>query len=117
MQRSTSVATSAVARAKESSLPKSKTVTIHNQCPNPYGEVEVTPHAGLVHFKNKDHQSYRLRFWKVDTDSDSGIDILLPANGRTSVVIRKGDAFFYAVLRLENPERIDEKMNPGPIKN
>src|SRR5262249_39759596 len=47
------MAQSAAKRAK-SALPKSATIVIKNQLPNPSGEVEVTPHGGRIIFENKD---------------------------------------------------------------
>jgi len=47
---------------------------------------------------NKDKKDYRLRFWKPDTEPLTGIDILLPAKSRVTVMIKKGDEFHYGVF-------------------
>jgi hypothetical protein len=108
------VATTGTTRAEEGSLPQSATITIREQQPYPPGEVEVTPDAGRIHFKNEDKDEYRLRFWKVKTDPDAGIDILLPAGGSVTVVIKKNDEFDYSVMHLNSEDRISTN---GPIKN
>jgi len=109
------VATTGTAKAKESALPRSATITIRKQVPNPYGKVEVEPWLGKVHFVNKDKQDYRLRFWRGDTDPFEGIDIFLPAGGRITVLIKKGDEFHYGVV---NPtDRVATGKGPGPIVN
>lgn len=81
----------------------------------PCGEVEVTPQGGRVHFRNKDGVDYRLRFWKEHADRNSGIDILLPRNGRATVVIKKDDSFSYSVMPLEDTD--EDRAAAGPIKN
>ena len=100
--------------AGKKSFPKSQTITISHGIPVPPGKVEVTPDAGRIHFKNKDKSDHRLRFWKKETDPNSGIDILLPAGGRTTVVIKKNDEFNYDVMTIKNPII---HSTYGPIKN
>lgn len=109
------MATTGAARAKESALPRSTTITIRKQEPIPYGKVEVEPWLGRVHFVNKDKKDYRLRFWKRDTDPFTGIDILIPAGGRISVLIKKGDEFHYGVVDIG--DRVATGKGPGPIIN
>jgi hypothetical protein len=107
---------SAAKRAQQSTLPKSATIIIKNQQPAPCGEVEVTPDAGRIIFQNKDKRDYRLRFFKPDTDPSAGIDILLAAGGRTTVLIKKNDEFLYKVLNVEGDEKLTGPGG-GPIKN
>jgi hypothetical protein len=109
------VATTGAARAKETALPRSATITIRDQKPHPYGKVEVAPWTGRVHLANKDKKDYRLRFWKPDTDPFSGIDILIPARGRITMLIKKGDQFMYGVLDLD--DKAATGKGPGPIVN
>jgi hypothetical protein len=109
------VATTGAAKAKESALPRSATITIRKQVPNPYGKVEVEPWLGKVHFVNKDKQDYRLRFWRGDTDPFTGIDILIPAGGRITVLIKEGDEFHYGVVNIV--DRVATGRGPGPIVN
>jgi hypothetical protein len=109
------VATTGAAKAKESALPRSATITISKQEPIPYGRVEVEPWLGRVHFVNKDKKDYRLRFWKRDTDPFTGIDILIPASGRITVMIKKGDEFHYGVVDIG--DRAASGKGPGPIVN
>lgn len=99
---------------KRIGLPKSATITISQGKPVPANEVEVTPHAGKIHFKNKDKADHRLRLWRKGTKPNKGIDILLPAGGRTTVIIRRNDEFNYDVLSIKN--LIINAMY-GPIKN
>jgi hypothetical protein len=107
------VATTGVARAKE--LPRSATITIRDQKPHPYGKVEVAPWIGRVHLVNKDNKDYRLRFWTLDTDPFSGIDLLLPAGGRITLLIKRGDHFMYGVLDVG--DKAATGKGPGPIVN
>jgi hypothetical protein len=110
------VAMSAATRAKQSTLPRSATITVRNQEPHPCGEVEVTPHGGRIHFENKDKKEYRLRLWRSKSEPSAGIDILLPAAGRATVVIRRHDEFHYSVLHIDGEEVMTGKGG-GPIKN
>jgi hypothetical protein len=109
------VATTGAARARESTLPRSATITIRKQEPIPCGKVEVEPWLGRVHFVNKDKKDYRLRFWKRDTDPFAGIDMLIPAGGRITVLIKKGDEFDYGVVDIG--DRVATGKGPGPIVN
>ena len=110
------MANTAAAKAKEKTLPRSATITIRAQKPRPVGEVEVTPDGGRIHFRNKDGKDYRLRFWKLGTESSAGIDILLAARSRITVMIKKEDAFHYSVLPIEGG--IGENgQGGGPIRN
>jgi hypothetical protein len=94
------VATTGTARAKERELPRSATITIHNHVPKPAGEVEVSPDNGRIHFKNTDKKSYRLRFSKEHSEPGSGIDILLPANGTITVLIKREDDWSYTLFHV-----------------
>ena len=104
------------ARAKETALARSRTISIRNQEPNPSGRVEVAPWTGSVHFANKDKKEYRLRFWKPDTEPLSGIDILLPAKSRVTVMIKKGDVFHFGVFPRKG-EAASLGKGGGPIVN
>jgi hypothetical protein len=108
------VATTGAARAKERELPQSATITIHNYAPKPQGEVEVTPRNGKIHFKNKDKRSYRLRFFRKNTEFSSGIDILLPAEGIVTVLIKEHDEWNYFLSHGGDPMN---GTGGGPIKN
>jgi hypothetical protein len=80
-------------------LPKSATITIKDHKPDDSGEVEVTPDGGRIIFDNKDNEDYRLRFRSTTTQST--IDLLLPAKGQTTVLIKKDDEFMYDVLNAD----------------
>lgn len=95
-------------------LPKSATITISQGKPVPSDEVEVTPDAGRIHFKNKDKADHRLRLWRKGTNPNKGIDILLPAGGHAAVIIRSNDVFNYDVLSIKN---LIINATYGPIKN
>ena len=99
---------------KKTGLPKSATITISHGKPVPPDKAEVTPEAGRVHFKNLDKSDHRLRLWRKGTNPKRGIDILLPAGGRTTVVIRLNDAFNYDVMSIKN---LIINATYGPIKN
>jgi hypothetical protein len=101
---------------EESTLPESATICIRKQELYPPGEVEVTPYGGRIHFQNEDDNEYRLRFWKTETDPDAGIDILLPAGGRVTVVINKNDVFSYS-FRDIGDSKVASGKGGGPIKN
>lgn len=109
------MSTTGTARAKETPLPRSATITIRDHEPSPCGKVEVAPWIGRVHFVNKDKKEYRLRFWKQDTDPFAGIDILIPAGGRVTVLIKKADEFIYAVVDIG--DRVSTGRGGGPIIN
>lgn len=104
------------ARAKEKDLPRSKTITIREKHPHPSGEVEVTPDGGRVHFHNKDKKEYRLRLFRPKTEPSTGIDLLLPAHGRLTVVIKKRDEYYYDVLNID-ADIAESGNGGGPIKN
>jgi hypothetical protein len=106
----------AITGATTAKLPACATITIREQMPNPSGEVEVTPDGGRVHFENKDKEEWRLRFWKPDTDPNAGIDILLPAGERISVVIKEKDVFLYSVMNFRDADDI-KTGGGGPIRN
>ncbi len=110
------MSTTGAASARQVTLPRSATITIHDQAPRPNGKVEVAPWTGRVHFMNKDKKDYRLRFWKPDTEPLAGIDILLPAKSRVTVMIKKGDEFHYGVFHAKGDEAALGKGG-GPIVN
>ena len=110
------MAMSAAKRAKQSALPKSAVIIIKNQLPEPCGEIEVTPHGGRIIFENKDKKDHRLRFHSAKGGSGSSIDLLLPALGRTTVLIKKDDEFMYTVMNLDG-EEVMTGHGGGPIKN
>ena len=110
------MATTGTTKAEESSLPRSATITIREQEPCPSDTVEVTPHGGRVHFENEDEQEYRIRFWKPKTDANAGIDILLPARGRVTLVIKRNDEFQYSVMKIDNENAMSGKGG-GPVVN
>ena len=95
------MATTGAAKAKQSILPKSATITIRDQAPKPDGKAEVAPWTGTVRFANKDKEDYRLRFRKPNTEPLSGIDILLPAKAHVTVMIKRGDEFTSACFTLK----------------
>jgi hypothetical protein len=107
--------TTGAAEAKQATLPDSATITICDQKPSPNGEVEVTPNGGRVHFENKDDNEYRLRLWKAGSESLAGIDILLPAGGRVSVIIKRDDEFQYSVVDII--DKGSTGNGGGPIRN
>ena len=110
------MATTGTARAKETPLPRSATIIIRGQEPKPRGEVEVAPEVGKIHFENKDKKEYRLRLWKPKTDPNAGIDILLPAGGSITLVMKKRDEYFYSVLGIDGGDTHNGEGG-GPIKN
>ncbi len=110
------MATTGAAKAKQDSLPRSATITIRDQTPRPSGKVEVEPWKGRVHFTNEDKKDYRLRFWKSNTEPLAGIDILLPAKGSVTIMIKKGDEFHFGVFHTKGDEASLGKGG-GPIIN
>jgi hypothetical protein len=105
--------TTGAAEARQ--LPQSATIIIRNQKPDDPCEVEVTPKAGLVHFENLDDREYRLRLYKPDERPLAGIDILLPAGGRATVVIKRDDVFLYTIVDLT--DELSVGNGGGPIRN
>jgi hypothetical protein len=110
------VATTGAAKAKQTTLPRSATITIREKHPSPSGEVEVTPDGGRVHFENKDKQEYRLRLWKPKTEPNAGIDILLLAGARVTIVIKKRDEYYYSVIHIDGGDAASGNGG-GPVKN
>jgi len=110
------VTSTGTAKAKQAILPRSRTITIRDQEPRPEGKVEVAPWTGRVHFANKDKKEYRLRFWKPHTEPLSGIDILLPAKARITVMIKRGDEFHFGVFHTKGDEAATGRGG-GPIVN
>ncbi len=108
--------TTGATKAKQTTLPRSATITIREQHPSPSGEVEVTPDGGRVHFENKDKKEYRLRLWKPKTESNAGIDILLPAGGLVTIVIKRKDEYEYSVVHVDGGG-VESGNGGGPIKN
>lgn len=108
------MATTGAARAKEKELPRSATITIHKQAPKPQGEVEVTPENGRIHFKNLDKKSYRLRFYREHTEPSVGIDMLLPAAGTLTVLIKRHDVWSYILFHVGTAFN---GTGGGPIRN
>ena len=96
-------------------LPRSKTIKIRNQDPNPSGKVEVAPWTGRVQFVNLDKKEYRLRFYRPNTEPLKGIDIVIAAGGRVTVAIKPDDEFNYFVLDPKGPVELGH--GGGPIIN
>jgi hypothetical protein len=105
----------AVAKAKVKNLPKSATIKIKDQNPTPSGEVEVLPDVGRVYFKNEDGKEYRIRLWRVGSEPNIGIELVLPPEGTISIVIRKEDEFNYTIMSKTGI--MDNGHGGGPIKN
>jgi hypothetical protein len=109
------MASSAVAKAKMKTLPKSATIKIINQTAVPSGEVEVMPDVGRVHFKNEDGKEYKIRLWRLGTEPHFGIELVLAPNGTITIVIRKDDEFNYSITSKNGI--MDTGHGGGPIKN
>lgn len=110
------MATTGAAKAREKGLPRSATIKIRNQEPNPSGKVEVAPWTGKVHFVNHDKKEYRLRFFKPHTEPLHGIDIMIPAKGRVTVGIKPGDEYHFGVYPSKGDHAALGKGG-GPIIN
>ena len=110
------MATTGAAKAREKALPRSATIKIREQAPNPCGKVEVAPWTGKVHFVNQDKKEYRLRFFKQGTEPLHGIDIMLPPNGTVTVGIKPGDEYHYGVYPSKG-EAAAMGKGGGPIIN
>jgi len=99
-------------------FPLFRTITITNQYPSPNGRVEVTPEAGRIIFQNNDPLEYRIRLYKgTDPDTPGSIDLLLPANGLLSVIIKKNDEFNYSVMPTNSVLAASTGKGGGPITN
>jgi len=81
-------------------VPKSATIIIQNHQPDPSGEVEVVP-GGRIIFLNEDKSDYCLRLFKPGTDPATGFGVLLPGNGRHTVLIAPNDEFMYEVWDVD----------------
>jgi len=112
------MATTAAIETKETVLPLFRTITITEQTPSPSGRVEVTPDAGRIIFQNNDPLEYRIRLFKgTDPDAPGAIDLLLPANGLLSVIIKKNDEFNYSVMPTNSVLAASTGKGGGPITN
>jgi hypothetical protein len=98
---------------QSAAVPKTAVIFIQSRQPNPSGKVEVTP-GGSIIFLNLDKDDYGLTLYKPGADYASGINILLPENGRATVLIRQDDEFMYE-LTLADGTRTGG--GGGPIKN
>jgi hypothetical protein len=106
----------ATTEAKEMSLPQWAKITIREQTPQPPGKVEVTPRAGRILFQNEDPVEYRIRFWKLNEDANQGIDLLVPALGHITLIIKREDAFNYSVMHTDS-ESVMTGKGGGPATN
>lgn len=96
-------------------------ITITNQEPSPSGQVEVTPNSGRIVFQNHDPIEYRIRFFSPgfydSTGQDpnvGGIDLLIPANGSLSLIIKKDEAFSYSIMNMQSENaRTGKGGGPG----
>jgi len=52
----------------------------------------------------------------VGTESEDGIDLLLLAKGRLTVVIKKGDEFHFSVVPIVGGDALNG-IGGGPIRN
>src|SRR5262245_16005463 len=89
-------------------LPQFAVIEIRLQSPNPPGRVEVTPNSGRIVFQNHDPIEYRLRFFPPgfyeipgQDPNRGGIDLLVPANGSLTLIIKKDEAFSYSIMNLQ----------------
>jgi hypothetical protein len=61
---------------------------------------------------------YRIRLYKgTDPDAPGSIDLLLPANGLLSVIIKKNDEFNYSVMPTNSVLAASTGKGGGPITN
>ena len=104
-------------------LPQFDVVHITNQTPNPPGKVEVTPNAGRIVFQNHDPIEYRIRFFPPgfydnpgQDPNVGGIDLLIPAKGSLSLVIKKNEAFSYSIMNMQSENAMTGKGG-GPGTN
>src|SRR5262245_1191467 len=104
-------------------LPQFAIISIRNQTPDPPGKVEVTPEGGRIVFQNHDPIEYRIRFFPPGFYDDNshdpntgGVDLLIPANGSLSLIIRKNDAFSYSIMNLRS-ENVMTGKGGGPGTN
>src|SRR5262245_47073035 len=104
------------------SLPQFAVIKIQNQIPDPPGVVEVTPSSGQIFFQNLDPIPYRIRFFAENfyddgTDPNTGgIDLLLPANGSLSLIIKKDESFSYSIMNMQSMNALTGQGG-GPGKN
>ena len=81
-------------------VPKSATIIVQGHLPFPSGLVEVLP-GGRIIFLNEDRSDYFLRFYRPDTDPANGFGVLLPANGRHTVMIAPNDEYMYEIWDVD----------------
>jgi len=104
------------------SLPQFAVIKVQNQIPDPRGVVEVTPSSGQIVFQNLDPIPYRVRFFKENlydggTDPNTGgIDLLLPANGSLSLIIKQDESFSYSIMNMQSTNALTGQGG-GPGKN
>ena len=106
------------------SLPQFAVITVRNQIPDPRGQVEVTPNIGHIVFQNLDPIQYRIRFFPpgfYDPDAGrnpntGGTDLLLPANGSLTLIIKQGDEFNYSIMNMQSMNALTGQGG-GPGKN
>ena len=106
-------ATSA-AKAKIKLPGKSATIKIHNQYPEPAGEVLVLA-GGKIHFKNEDGKDYRVLVWRKRTEEKLGIQFLLSGHGVVTLVALPDEELHYTVL--DKTGTVATGHGGGPIKS
>ena len=96
-------------------LPHSAKIRIVKGESHPYGEVEVAPDFGRVHFQNEDDREYLLQFWRPDLGEKTAIDVVLRSLETITIAIKKDDEFLYNIVSLGG-DRVATGPG-GPIRN
>jgi hypothetical protein len=89
-------------------------IHIHDQQPNPSGEVVVAAREGRVEFKNQDDREYGIAVWRNRTHRDLAIEILLPAKHTIAFTSAVDEEFHYEVL--DRIGQVATGRGGGPIK-
>ncbi len=89
-------------------------IRIHDQQPDPSGEVVVAANVGHVEFKNEDDRDYGIAVWRKRTHRDLAIDMLLPAKQTIAFTSAVDEEFHYEVL--DRIGLVATGHGGGPIK-
>ncbi len=104
--------TTGAAKAKQV-FPQTVTVTVADKKCSPWTPLQVTAN-GKVQFENKDGRDYRIRVSKTKAAAKTGgVDILLPASGSVTLIMKKNEDAYYTMAEVGNG---DVEIGGGPIR-
>jgi hypothetical protein len=105
---------SSAVKAKIKFPGKSVNIKIHDQFPDPRGEVLVLA-GGKVNFKNEDGKEYRVLVWRKRTEEKFGIEFVLAGHASVTLAALPDEELHYKVL--DKSGTMATGHGGGPIKS